>query len=193
MAIPLPRTFAFSLVLPLTSSSSSSPFSSTPCPFSFCSSSTCLPSSISSETSPQQRPTIILSETTTSRHSSGGPSAYPQYLRHLEKVSRSLHSTSPSSLSTTSTNAADPSSHLPHQPNPVAAGGVDDFTRGYYDWLQAPLQPLMDDLQSSTYEVFERDPVKYAKYEEAITLALGDREGDESLCVLSLSLVLCPY
>jgi protein arginine N-methyltransferase 5 len=121
----------------------------------------------------QQRPTIILSETSTGRHSSGGPSAYPQYLRHLEKVSRSLHSTSPSNLSTSTTS----------DPNPVAAG-ADDFTRGYFDWLQAPLQPLMDDLQSSTYEVFERDPVKYQKYEEAITLALEDRMTDESLCAL---------
>jgi protein arginine N-methyltransferase 5 len=42
----------------------------------------------------------------------------------------------------------------------------------------------MDDLQSSTYEVFERDPVKYQKYEEAITLALEDRMTDESLCAL---------
>lgn len=34
------------------------------------------------------------------------------------------------------------------------------------------MQPLQDNLQSQTYETFERDPVKYAKYEEAITCAL---------------------
>jgi len=27
-------------------------------------------------------------------------------------------------------------------------------------------QPLMDNLESQTYEVFERDPVKYKLYEE---------------------------
>lgn len=41
-----------------------------------------------------------------------------------------------------------------------------EFTQGYADYLQAPLQPLMDDLGSMTYEVFERDPVKYRQYEE---------------------------
>lgn len=33
----------------------------------------------------------------------------------------------------------------------------------------------MDNLQSTTYEVFERDPVKYAKYEQAVYLALSDK------------------
>lgn len=28
----------------------------------------------------------------------------------------------------------------------------------------------MDNLQSTTYEVFERDPVKYAKYEQVRTI-----------------------
>jgi protein arginine N-methyltransferase 5 len=36
----------------------------------------------------------------------------------------------------------------------------------YLDYLQAPLQPLMDNLESQTYEVFERDPVKYKSYQE---------------------------
>lgn len=45
-----------------------------------------------------------------------------------------------------------------------------EFTQGYADYLQAPLQPLMDDLGSLTYEVFERDPVKYRQYEEASSL-----------------------
>ncbi|EDV21786.1 uncharacterized protein TRIADDRAFT_59862 [Trichoplax adhaerens] len=49
------------------------------------------------------------------------------------------------------------------------------FVRGYGDYLQWPLQPLMDNLDSQTYEVFEKDPVKYARYEEAIYLALLDR------------------
>ena len=44
----------------------------------------------------------------------------------------------------------------------------------YRDYLQVPLQPLMDNLESQTYEVFEQDPVKYAKYELAIYRALLD-------------------
>ncbi|ODQ52096.1 Skb1 methyltransferase [Saitoella complicata NRRL Y-17804] len=48
------------------------------------------------------------------------------------------------------------------------------FAQGYQDYLQAPLQPLMDNLESMTYEVFEKDPVKYAQYELAIVKALRD-------------------
>jgi type II protein arginine methyltransferase len=48
--------------------------------------------------------------------------------------------------------------------------------RPYYDYLQAPLQPLMDNLESSTYETFERDPIKYQQYELAIAAALADRK-----------------
>lgn len=48
------------------------------------------------------------------------------------------------------------------------------FTLAYKDTLQSPLQPLMDNLESQTYETFERDPVKYERYEEAITQALED-------------------
>lgn len=56
----------------------------------------------------------------------------------------------------------------------LPANGAADFTLGYADFLQAPLQPLMDDLGSATYDVFERDPVKYRQYEEAMFLALSD-------------------
>lgn len=52
---------------------------------------------------------------------------------------------------------------------------VDVHAAGYEDYLQAPLQPLMDNLDSGTYEVFERDPVKYDQYEKAIEAALRDR------------------
>eukprot|EP00469_Lotharella_globosa_P013711 CAMPEP_0167772854 /NCGR_PEP_ID=MMETSP0111_2-20121227/1085_1 /TAXON_ID=91324 /ORGANISM="Lotharella globosa, Strain CCCM811" /LENGTH=439 /DNA_ID=CAMNT_0007662405 /DNA_START=378 /DNA_END=1697 /DNA_ORIENTATION=+ len=55
----------------------------------------------------------------------------------------------------------------------------------YRDFLQAPLQPLMDNLQSQTYETFERDPVKYAQYEKAIYKALVTRhKDDESVCLV---------
>lgn len=44
--------------------------------------------------------------------------------------------------------------------------------RSFQDWLQAPLQPLADNLESATYEVFEGDPVKYNQYELAIANAM---------------------
>ncbi|CAG8702676.1 11240_t:CDS:10, partial [Acaulospora morrowiae] len=61
---------------------------------------------------------------------------------------------------------------------------VEKFSTGYQDFLQSPLQPLMDNLDSSTYEVFEKDPVKYVLYEkrsvfnEAIYHALMDVSPD---------------
>lgn len=49
----------------------------------------------------------------------------------------------------------------------------------FQDWLQSPLQPLSDNLESATYEVFEGDPVKYNQYEAATKEALlhWKREG----------------
>ncbi|XP_014261585.1 protein arginine N-methyltransferase 5 [Cimex lectularius] len=52
------------------------------------------------------------------------------------------------------------------------------YSKGFEDHLQIPLQPLMDNLESSTYEVFERDPVKYTEYKRAIFKALQDRVPD---------------
>eukprot|EP00922_Rhytidocystis_sp_ex-Travisia-forbesii_P064360 GHVS01095652.1.p1 GENE.GHVS01095652.1~~GHVS01095652.1.p1 ORF type:complete len:750 (-),score=75.08 GHVS01095652.1:1007-3163(-) len=49
------------------------------------------------------------------------------------------------------------------------------YEYGYLDYLQSPLQPLQDNLESLTYETFEKDPVKYAQYEEAIRRCLADR------------------
>ena len=45
---------------------------------------------------------------------------------------------------------------------------------GFQDYLQSPLQPLTDNLESITYEVFEKDPVKYDLYYQAIAQALID-------------------
>uniref|UniRef100_A0A8C2SYH3 Protein arginine N-methyltransferase 5 n=1 Tax=Coturnix japonica TaxID=93934 RepID=A0A8C2SYH3_COTJA len=53
------------------------------------------------------------------------------------------------------------------------------FARGYEDYLQCPLQPLMDNLESQTYEVFEKDPIKYSQYQQAIYKCLLDRVPDE--------------
>lgn len=41
--------------------------------------------------------------------------------------------------------------------------------------LEIPLQPLYDNLDSYTYEVFEKDPLKYIFYQRAIESALIDK------------------
>lgn len=58
-------------------------------------------------------------------------------------------------------------------------GQYERFARGYEDYLQAPLQPLMDNLESSTYEIFEKDPIKYSMYQEAVYRCLLDIIPDE--------------
>lgn len=45
----------------------------------------------------------------------------------------------------------------------------------YLDSLQRPLQPLKDHLEFSMYETFEKDPVKYIKYQQAVYMALQDK------------------
>ncbi|KAJ7650328.1 PRMT5 arginine-N-methyltransferase-domain-containing protein [Roridomyces roridus] len=106
------------------------------------------------------RPVILLSGANSGMHSRGGELAYSQYLRHLEKTSPVVQAANTS-------------------------GTVEHFAQGYQDYLQAPLQPLMDNLQSVTYHTFEQDPVKYHNYEEAIFHALMDwpGEGKIILCV----------
>lgn len=72
----------------------------------------------------------------------------------------------------------DPAPHLRYlrhlQQNQPSKSAVDRFASGYQDFLQSPLQPLTDNLESITYEVFEKDPIKYDWYERAIGLALID-------------------
>ena len=60
------------------------------------------------------------------------------------------------------------------QRNQPARTTIERFGSGYQDYLQAPLQPLADNLESVTYEVFEKDPVKYDWYERAVAQALLD-------------------
>jgi type II protein arginine methyltransferase len=56
----------------------------------------------------------------------------------------------------------------------VSRTEAERYGAGYQDYLQIPLQPLTDNLESMTYEVFEKDPVKYNLYEKAIRKALRD-------------------
>ncbi|XP_053601110.1 protein arginine N-methyltransferase 5 isoform X1 [Plodia interpunctella] len=46
------------------------------------------------------------------------------------------------------------------------------YAKGWEDYLQTPLQPLADNLDTHTYNVFEKDPVKYDQYQRAIAHAL---------------------
>ncbi|XP_031374612.1 protein arginine N-methyltransferase 1.5 isoform X2 [Punica granatum] len=55
------------------------------------------------------------------------------------------------------------------------------FELGYRDFLQSPLQPLMDNLEAQTYETFEKDTVKYLQYQMAIAKALTDRVPDDKV------------
>ncbi|KAG1771016.1 PRMT5-domain-containing protein [Suillus occidentalis] len=94
-------------------------------------------------------PIIIMSGVSSGLHTKGGESAYAQYVRHVEKTSSAVQAA-------------------------MTAGTVEHFAQGYQDYLQNPLQPLMDNLQSITYQTFEQDPVKYRNYEEAVYHALMD-------------------
>lgn len=58
------------------------------------------------------------------------------------------------------------------------------FTKGYEDCLQNPLQPLMDNLESQVYEIFEKDPIKYSQYQKAIAAALVDRVSENDKLTL---------
>jgi len=46
----------------------------------------------------------------------------------------------------------------------------------YRNYLQSPLQPLADNLESATYETFENDSIKYDLYEEALYKAFIDKK-----------------
>jgi protein arginine N-methyltransferase 5 len=72
----------------------------------------------------------------------------------------------------------DPTPHLSYMRNlqqrQPPRNPIERFGTGYQDYLQAPLQPLTVNLESITYEVFEKDPIKYEWYERAIAKALKD-------------------
>ncbi|TFY74564.1 hypothetical protein EWM64_g9448 [Hericium alpestre] len=107
----------------------------------------------------KHRPIVILSGAADGLHSRGGEAAYLQYVRHLEKTSPSVMQMK-------------------------TAGTVENFAQGYQDYLQAPLQPLMDNLGSITYQTFEQDPVKYERYETAVTAALKDWPVSERIVIV---------
>jgi protein arginine N-methyltransferase 5 len=76
------------------------------------------------------------------------------------------------------TSNSDPTPHLSYlrylQRYQPPKTQIERFGVGFQDYLQSPLQPLTDNLESITYEVFEKDPIKYEWYEQAIAQALQD-------------------
>ncbi|PHT95895.1 Protein arginine N-methyltransferase 5 [Capsicum annuum] len=64
------------------------------------------------------------------------------------------------------------------------------FELGYRDYLQSPLQPLMDNLEAQTYETFEKDTTKYIQYQRAVAKALVDRVPDEQASSITTVLMV---
>ncbi|KAK4757930.1 hypothetical protein SAY87_019231 [Trapa incisa] len=64
------------------------------------------------------------------------------------------------------------------------------FELGYRDFLQSPLQPLMDNLEAQTYETFEKDTVKYLQYQRAVAKALIDRVPDDNASAVTMVLMV---
>ncbi|KAK9874884.1 hypothetical protein WA026_005696 [Henosepilachna vigintioctopunctata] len=50
----------------------------------------------------------------------------------------------------------------------------ENIYKGMEDFLQNPLQPLSEHLDTNIYEVFEKDQIKYTTYQKAIQKALQD-------------------
>ncbi|KAG0935754.1 hypothetical protein G6F57_010554 [Rhizopus arrhizus] len=73
-----------------------------------------------------------------------------------------------------------------HLPEPDE---IEKFASGYFDSLQMPLQPLADNLENQTYEIFEKDPIKYQQYERAVYQALLDRVEYQSDRVTTIMVV----
>lgn len=58
------------------------------------------------------------------------------------------------------------------------------------DSLQVPLQPLYENLDIRTYEIFEKDPSKYAIYQASIENALIDLIPDSEASAKSAVLMI---
>ncbi|KAL5074258.1 hypothetical protein RYX36_013242 [Vicia faba] len=64
------------------------------------------------------------------------------------------------------------------------------FELGYRDYLQSPLQPLMDNLEARTYETFEKDAMKYIQYQRAVSKAMLDMIPDNEAPTKTLVLMV---
>nr|CAI5823362.1 unnamed protein product [Callosobruchus analis] len=57
---------------------------------------------------------------------------------------------------------------------------MNDFVHGFEDFLQNPLQPLTEHLETNIYEIFEKDQVKYDTYQNAIYKAIESFRSEEA-------------
>ncbi|BDA41363.1 Protein arginine N-methyltransferase 5 [Coccomyxa sp. Obi] len=73
---------------------------------------------------------------------------------------------------------------------PPLPDGQEQLEVGYRDYLQAPLQPLQDNLEMQTYETFEKDLQKYTQYEEAVLAALLDRIPEDEAATRDIVLMV---
>lgn len=73
-------------------------------------------------------------------------------------------------------------SHISKRTAPLS--GPESAMERLVDALQMPLQPLADNLESSSYEAFENDEAKYDAYERAITAALRDAPSTRTVSVV---------
>lgn len=119
----------------------------------------------------QMCPTLIVTRPshTGNPNSKQTEDKYVSYLKHLERSSEfqsklrlvnTLHANSKSSTSNSNTSQSKSAS------TSTSRTTLESYAHSYADYLQVPLQPLQDHLGSVVYENFERDGVKYSKYEE---------------------------
>ncbi|GAX26300.1 type II protein arginine methyltransferase [Fistulifera solaris] len=90
---------------------------------------------------------------------------------------------------TAATNRGNFQQYLQHLRNRDSVTAVLDSSNAqdehdYLDALQKPLQPLQDHLLFATYEVFEGDPIKYQRYQDACRSFLIERQAGTKTLVL---------
>ena len=135
----------------------------------------------------QLQPSVIFSGTDAGKHSKGGEIAYAQYVRHLEKTSSHVKAVQTAG---TVENFAQGYQDYLQAPLQVSEAKGRGSCSCFFMWTPhractcvagcsfvirctrvSHWQPLMDNLQSITYQTFEQDPVKYRNYEEVRLLA----------------------
>lgn len=61
---------------------------------------------------------------------------------------------------------------------------VSEFVHGFEDFLQNPLQPLTEHLETNIYEIFEKDDVKYDSYQRAVYKAVEHFPGEKTPVIM---------
>lgn len=122
---------------------------------------------------------IIIDEEIFLKNSKG----YPVLPRNIQLYLKNIGEC-PIILSTQRDSASDCAAYIkwlldPERPENLsceAEKAAKRFVEGFENVLQTPLQPLHDNLASETYEIFEKDPVKYQLYEDAVEMAIKDKK-----------------